>query len=293
VNEISLALGTFDGLHTGHLQVINQAKESRYKPYVLLFDVHPLSVITGTAPCSLISDKMRDDIIESLGVNIIKASFAEIADMPYDEFFKKYLVEKYHAGSLSCGENYTFGAGGKGNVEKLKALCGEYGVELNIAPTQTCNGETVSSTRIRSLLESGDIKTANAMLGREFSYRSAVVDGDKRGRTLGFPTANQFFPDNFVKLKFGVYASKAVVDGEIFPSVTNIGIRPTVSTQRYRSETYIINFQGNIYGKELEVRLTDFLRPEIKFGSLSELSRAIERDSKKSQEIFSDNSCII
>lgn len=293
MNEKSLALGTFDGLHTGHLQVIKQAKDSRYEPCVLLFDVHPLSVITGKAPCSLISDEMRKEIIESLGVKVIDISFAEIADMPYDEFFKKYLVEKYHAKALSCGENYTFGAGGKGDVEKLKALCGEYGVELHIAPTQTYKGETVSSTKIRSLLENGSIEDANAMLGREFSYRSAVVDGDRRGRTLGFPTANQYFPDNFVKLKFGVYASKAVIDGEIFPSVTNIGIRPTVYTERYRSETYIINFQGNIYGKKIEVRLTRFLRPEKKFATLSELSRAIEHDSKKSQEIFSDNSCII
>lgn len=293
MNEKSLALGTFDGLHIGHLQVIGQAKRSRYEPYVLLFDVHPLSVITGKAPCSLISDEMRNGIIESLGVKVINISFAEIANMPYDEFFKKYLVGKYGAKALSCGENYTFGAGGNGNTEKLKALCDEYGVELHIAPTQTYNGEPVSSTRIRSLLENGEIKTANAMLGREFSYRSAVVDGDRRGRTLGFPTANQFFPDNFVKLKFGVYASKTLIDGEVFPSVTNIGIRPTVYTERYRSETYIINFQGNIYGREIEVRLTDFLRPERKFPSLSELSDAIELDSKKSQEIFYDNSCII
>ena len=213
--------------------------------------------------------------------------------MPYDEFFKKYLIEKYNAKALSCGENYTFGARGEGNVEKLRKLCEEYSVELHIAPTQTYNGETVSSTKIRNLLSDGDIRAANAMLGREFSYRSIVVDGDKRGRTLGFPTANQFFPDNFVKLKFGVYASKTVIDGEVYPSVTNIGIRPTVHTERYRSETYIINFQGDIYGKEIEIRLTDFLRPEEKFGSLSELSKAIEHDSKISQEIFNNNTCII
>lgn len=213
--------------------------------------------------------------------------------MPYDEFFKKYLIEKYNAKALSCGENYTFGARGEGNVEKLKKLCEEYSVELHIAPTQTYNGETVSSTKIRNLLSDGDVRSANAMLGREFSYRSIVVDGDKRGRTLGFPTANQFFPDNFVKLKFGVYASKTVIDGEVYPSVTNIGIRPTVHTERYRSETYIINFQGDIYGKEIEIRLTDFLRPEEKFGSLSELSKAIEHDSKISQEIFNNNTCII
>ena len=203
------------------------------------------------------------------------------------------MIEKYNAKALSCGENYTFGARGEGNVEKLRKLCEEYSVELHIAPTQTYNGETVSSTKIRNLLSDGDIRAANAMLGREFSYRSIVVDGDKRGRTLGFPTANQFFPDNFVKLKFGVYASKTVIDGEVYPSVANIGIRPTVHTERYRSETYIINFQGDIYGKEIEIRLTDFLRPEEKFGSLSELSKAIEHDSKISQEIFNNNTCII
>lgn len=293
MNEKSLALGTFDGLHCGHLKVIEEAKKSKYDPYVLLFDVHPLSVINGKAPYSLMTDEKRDEVLNLLGVKALTVTFSEIVNCPFEEFFTEILLKKFNAKSLSCGENYTFGAGGKGDITQLKRLCEKHSVELHIAPTQLFDGQPVSSTRIRSLLENGEIEKANLMLSREFSYRFEVVDGDRRGRTLGFPTVNQFFPDNFVKLKFGVYASKCIIGSKQYPAVTNIGIRPTVKTDKYRSETYIIGYEGNLYGEKVEICLSRFLRNERKFESLEQLASAIGQDSEKSKEIFHNNPCNI
>ncbi|MCM1543934.1 MAG: riboflavin biosynthesis protein RibF, partial [Ruminococcus sp.] len=131
-----------------------------------------------------------------------------------------------------------------------------------------------------------DIKSANAMLGREFSYNLGVVDGDKRGRLLGFPTINQFFPGDFVTPRFGVYASKVCLGGLWYPAVTNIGIRPTVDTQLWRSETSILGFSGDLYGQRVEVFLLDFMRDEKKCSGLSELSKTIRADAEEAMKIY-------
>lgn len=293
MTEKSIALGTFDGFHLGHTAVLTKAAESEYPAVVLLFDCHPMSIFAGVNPPELLTDSIRKKLTSQIGIEPVIINFKNIYRLTPEQFFYDVLIKRFNAAELSCGENYTFGADGKGNVSLLKTLCNENGIKLNIAPTQMLDNDVISSTKIRSLIEAGDIVRANKMLGRAFSYDFKVVSGDRRGRKLGFPTINQFFPDNFVKMKFGVYASAAFVDGEYHAAVTNFGIRPTIGTDSLRSETCILGFSGNLYGENVEVYILEFLRDEQKFKSLSELTDSIKHDADKAEEIFNKSLALL
>ena len=288
--KTAVTLGSFDGLHKGHIAVIACAFEMQKKhgllPLVLLFDKHPMLTVSGKAPDMILQPSLRDELIAQTGAGRRIVSFREVRDMSCREFFEKILIEKLNAGGVCCGWNYRFGKNNEGGIEELKALCAEYGVELMITPPVDFGGSPVSSTRIRKAVENGDIPLANAMLGREFRYRLTVVDGQHRGRLIGAPTINQRFDNGFVIPKKGVYASATLVDGVLYPSVTNIGLRPSFENEDFRSETCILGFSGNLYGQEIEVRLLEYLRDEIKFNSIEELSAQINSDAEKSEEIF-------
>ena len=288
--KTAVTLGSFDGLHKGHIAVIACAFEMQKKhgllPLVLLFDRHPMFTISGKAPDMILQPTLRDELIAETGAGKRIVPFREVRDMSCREFFEKILIGKLNAGGVCCGWNYRFGKNNEGGIEELKALCDEFGVELMVTPPVDFAGSPVSSTRIRQAVESGDIALANAMLGREFRYKLTVVDGQHRGRLIGAPTINQRFEDGFVKPKKGVYASVTVVDGREYPSVTNIGLRPSFENEDFRSETCILGFSGNLYGQEIEVKLLEYLRDEIKFNSIDGLSVQINADAEKSEEIF-------
>ncbi len=288
--KTAVTLGSFDGLHKGHIAVIACAFEMQKKhgllPLVLLFDKHPMLAISGKAPDKILQNSLRDELIAKTGAGKRIVPFSEVRDMSCREFFEKILVGKLNAGGVCCGWNYRFGKNNEGGIEELKVLCEEFGVMLKVTAPVDFGGSPVSSTRIRQAIESGDIALANAMLGREFRYKLTVVDGQHRGRLIGAPTINQRFESGFVKPKKGVYASVTVVEGEEYPSVTNIGLRPSFENEDFRSETCILGFSGNLYGQEIEVRLLGYLRDEIKFDSMDELSAQIKADAVKSEEIF-------
>ena len=288
-NKTAVALGSFDGLHKGHMSVIACAlsfKERGLVPLVMLFDTHPLLALTGKAPSRILQDEKRLEILKNLGIETKVISFNEIKDYSCREFFEKILLGTLNAGAVCCGENYRFGKGNSGGKEEMQQLCSEFGVEMKISPTVECGGEPVSSTRIRQALENGDIPLANAMLGREFSYKQKVVSGDKRGRLIGAPTINQHFDPDFVIPKIGVYASVTVLGGKEYPSVTNIGLRPSFANEDLRSETCILNFSGDLYGQFIEVRLLEYLRGEIRFDSMEALGNRIKLDAAMSEELF-------
>lgn len=288
-NKTAVALGSFDGLHTGHMSVIACAlsfKERGLTPLVMLFDSHPLQTLSGKAPAEILQPELRAEILESRGVDSVFISFSEIKDFSCRKFFTEILLKKLNAGAVCCGMNYRFGKNGSGGTAELKALCDEFGVELKISPEVSYDGAPVSSTRIRQAIESGDIPLANSMLGREFRYKYTVVSGDKRGRLMGAPTINQHFGKNFVIPKNGVYASVTVVGNDEFPSVTNVGLRPSFENTDLRSETCILGFSGDLYGKEIEVRLLKYLRGEMKFDSMEALSAQIRSDAEASKEIY-------
>ncbi|MCD7775249.1 MAG: riboflavin biosynthesis protein RibF [Clostridiales bacterium] len=287
--KTAVALGAFDGLHIGHMSVINRAvvqRNSGLLPVILLFSEHPLSVLSGKAPPALFEGGIKKREIEKTGCVPYEVSFKEIRNMTPEEFISEILVKKLNAGFVSCGFNFRFGKKCVGDSDILKSVCEKYSIKTEIAKEVDYNGEPVSSSRIRTALFQGDIRTANAMLGRHFGYDFTVEHGDERGHTLGFPTINQFFSEGFAVPKYGVYASAAEVDGVLYPSMTNIGVRPTVGSEKAGSETCILGYSGMLYGRNIPVFLIEYLRPEIKFGSLRELSEQMSKDSKKSAEIF-------
>ncbi|MBQ4626572.1 MAG: riboflavin biosynthesis protein RibF [Clostridia bacterium] len=287
--KTAVALGSFDGLHKGHMSVIACAlsqREHGLVPLVLLFDNHPLLNLTGKAPAEILQKEKRDEILSFLGAETETVSFEKIVKMSCREFFEEIILKKLNAGAVCCGENYRFGSNHSGNCETLKSLCEEHGVEMIISPTVEFDGQPVSSTRIRAAVEGGNIPLANAMLGREFSYKYTVVSGDKRGRLMGAPTINQHFGKDFVVAQKGVYASVTVVEDKEYPSVTNIGLRPSFENEDLRSETCILGFSGDLYGRDIEVRLLEYLRPEMKFSSMEELGAQIRADAEKSKTIF-------
>ena len=295
-NEIkkptALALGNFDGLHGGHTSVLeaalSKAKEKDLVPAVLLFDEHPKKILFGKRPPMLMTEEMKNECFEQMGFSIVTVSFEQAKDLSPKEFLT-LIKKELNVRVICCGYDYRFGKGAAGSVETLTELCTEFGIELFAVEEKKFDGGAISSTRIRAEIEKGNIEKANAMLGREFSYKFEVVKGDQRGRTLGFPTANQFFPDDFVKPRSGVYASKVFLNNRWYPAVTNIGIRPTIGSGGFRSETCILGFSDDLYGKELTVYLLSFMRDECKFEGLQQLKTAIAKDAETATEIFKRN----
>ena len=200
--------------------------------------------------------------------------------MPPEEFLQ-FLKEKFAPDLISCGFNYHYGKNAAGNTEMLSNFCFKQGIEFKCYNPVCEGGEPVSSTRIRKFLKNGEIEAANALLTFPFSFTAEVISGDRRGRTIGFPTINQKYPSELIPLKFGVYKSKIIIDGAEYEGITNIGIRPTWKTDYIISETYIIGFSGDLYGKRITTMPARFVRGEVKFSSVEELKKQIENDIKE------------
>lgn len=282
-----LALGTFDGIHKGHLSVLNAALNLKeLVPAVVTFDEPPKRHTTGNFVPMLMSFEQRAEQLEKMG-------FAEIFVLEYDKVhnltpqeFLDMLFEKYNVKAIVCGFNYRFGKGGIGDVAFLSSYCYNHGAETIVCPETVFSGQTICSTLIRNLIADGNISFANMLLLMPFGFKTEVVHGQKRGRTMGFPTINQKLDGNLVMPKFGVYASVVFFDGKEYPAVTNIGIRPTFELQTPMSETYIVGFDGDLYGKKVTVKLLEYLREEQKFDNLEALQSAIMSDSDKAVAEF-------
>lgn len=285
-----MALGSFDGLHTGHVRVIKKciqtAAAENLKPVVMLFERHPLLSLTGEAPAALLTTGERDRILRTLGAYPVIIDFDRIRSLSCEEFVRDILAGELSARAVCCGFNYRFGIGGEGSADTLAALCEKYGIKSDVTEQQCFENEPVSSTRIRKALLEGKPRQANSMLGRIFSYTLPVVRGDQRGRTMGFPTANQQLPLGFIVPKYGVYASQTEAHGGIYPSVTNIGVRPTVGENKLLSETHILGYTGELYGENIRVGLLEYLREEKSFPDFSSLSEQIRSDSRAAEKIW-------
>ena len=285
----AVALGNFDGVHLGHAKVIGTARtfNSELLPSVLMFSPHPQMVLSGSAPCELITESLKKAALEKAGAKaVFYIDFNKIKDMSGDEFVEDVLKNKLKAKAVCCGYNYRFSRGGKLGITELSEICKRCSIKFKFADEVDFDGEPISSTRIRKAVEQGDMELAHAMLGRPFSYDFEVRTGDMRGRTLGSPTINQHFPDGFVVPRFGVYASQTFAQGKWYASVTNFGMRPTFGTDKPRSETYIIGFYDNLYGKHIKVGLLKYLRPEIKFSSANKLIAMISKNTEEAKKIF-------
>lgn len=285
----AIALGYFDGLHLAHKTVINEAvrfSSYGFVPAVLLFDEHPRSVISGDSVSFLLQKEKRDEMLKQMGVEPLYIAFNDIKDMSPEEFIRDILIGKFGAGALSCGFNYRFGKNGSGDSSVLADLTEKYKLKLSVCPAFTVGGEEVSSTKIRNSVKDGDMERAADMLGFPFMFVSEVFTGDQRGRLLGTPTINQLLPEGLTVPRFGVYASKVYFDSNEYIGVTNIGSRPTFDGKSVRSETYILGFSGDLYGRRVDVHLHKFIRPEEKFSDADSLKKQIAKDVESTERYF-------
>ncbi len=292
----AVALGIFDGVHLGHRAVISKATgletpEGPLRAAVFTFSQPPWALPKDSA-WELTSAAQKTQVLESLGVEeLILADFEQIRDMTPETFVAEVLDAALHAKRVCCGFNYRFGKGGAGDAALLARLCAERGIETVTVPSVEVDGRPVSASRIRRLIETGDVQEAARLLGRPFTLDFTVVGGQKLGRLLGTPTINQPLPPHFVRPRFGVYASSVEVEGRVTHGVTNIGVRPTVGADAPLAETWIADFSGDLYGKDVPVSLVKFLRPEQKFDSVEDLQKQILRDGREARRaVLGDSS---
>ena len=284
------ALGFFDGVHLGHQALLSACRDlaakQGCKAGAVTFTSHPDALVSGRAPKLLNTIEDRKRLLTACGAE-------EIWEIPFDETLRKTpwsdflnaLIDGGAAGFV-CGDDFRFGAEGKGTAGKLAAFCEENKLPYAIVPEQLLGNVRVSSTHIRSLLEEGNMAEAVAFLGHPHIFTGTVVQGRQLGRTLDFPTANLQLPEEIQLPRLGVYACKALAENREYLAVTNIGTRPTVCGVGVNLEVHLLDFAGDLYGKELTVAFYQFLRPEQKFHCLEELRREIQRNTLQTRTFF-------
>ncbi len=281
--ERAVALGLFDGVHRGHQSVIQEVfvdSAKGLRPAVFTYRIQHQIPERKNDFQWINSEEDRVRMLDSLGVqDVVQPAFEDFRDILPEDFVEGFLIGSMRAKVIACGNDFRFGKKAAGNVELLKKICDSYGVEVRVVTPVELDGDRISSTRIRGYIHQGNMALAWRMLGRPYSLRFPVVSGNKIGRTLNFPTINQIYPDHFAIPRFGVYVSVSEVDGNRYPSITNVGVKPTVGTDRPLAETYILGFSGNLYGTRVRVNLCHFIRPERKFNSLDDLRAQIARDT--------------
>lgn len=283
--KTAVALGAFDGLHIGHRAVIQAAVESGRTPVVFTFRNNPAEHLGGECRY-LTTMEERLAIFESWGVEaVVMPDFGAVAAWPTERFLN-VLRFGLHADVVSCGADFRFGKFAAGDAAWLARSCAQRGASLHVVDTVCYKGERISATRIRGAIERGEMADAAAMLGRPFGFAFEVVHGNHIGRTIGTPTINQHFPEHFILPRFGVYASRVHIGGKVYCGVTNVGVKPTVGSDRALSETWIPDFKGDLYGKQLRLELLGFIRDEKKFANLRALKAEIRRNEKQAREIF-------
>lgn len=285
-----IALGSFDGLHIGHLslvyKVVEVAKKNNGKSIVFTFKNHPKTLIDkGSVPKLLMDNERKLEILKSHKVDIVcfQEFNLEFMKMMPKEFIE-FLVFKYNVKGFVVGFNYKFGYKNLGNVELLRSLQGEYGYELYVMEPCTYKGEVVSSTRIRKALGEGDVFEASKMLNLPYTISGEIIHGRQIGRTIGFPTANMKYKENFILPKEGVYYTNIMVNNNIYKGITSIGSNPTVEGKVITVETYILNFDREIYGEKVELSFIKKIRDMQKFNGIDELKSELERD-----KVFAQN----
>ena len=297
LSPCALALGTFDGVHIGHARVIgaaaSAAAESGVSARVLTFPDLPGDFIETRARVPrIMSNALRERAIYACGAEKICYFDLKNGGFEYsaERFVEEIVIGKLNAKRVFCGFNFRFGKGGAAGPEKLGELLSANGAELTVIPPVELDGEPVSSSRIRRLIAEGDVVNAARALGRPYSTDFPVEHGRQIGRSIGFPTINNRFPQGRLIPGFGVYATRAIIDGVRHGAVTNVGTRPTVGGQEVTEETHIFGVDEDLYGRIVEVEYVARIRGEIYFESLEELRRQTARDTETAGKILSQSS---
>ena len=286
------ALGFFDGVHLGHAALLRQcramADEMGCKAGVVTFENHPDGLVFGAVPCLINTSADRERLLrDRYGMDcVVSLPFDRaLMTLPWQDFFR-LLLNKFGAAGLVCGYDFRFGNRGEGTAALLQEACREAGIPCAVVPEQSVDGVTVSSTSIRAMIEDGGMERAVRFLGHPHILTGEVVQGRQLGRTIGIPTANLRLPEGVLIPKFGVYCCRAVIDGSAYPAVTNVGTRPTVEGHHVTVEPWILDFSGDLYGREITLEFYKFLRPEEKFDSLAALQAEIRKNAAQTIEFF-------
>lgn len=288
-----MALGFFDGIHVGHAALINKikqrAEETGAEPAVLTFDVHPDNLVFKKTVPLINSAEDRENILSRcFGIDdVVVIHFNQrVMHMDWQDFIDE-LIDEMNLRWIVVGHDFCFGYKGLGTAEKLKAYCAERGVGCDIIPAVCRDGVVVSSTLIRQLIETGEMEKANEYLGHPHKLTDVIRTGYHLGTKMGTPTINMSFPQGVIIPRHGVYAAKAYIDGQEYMSVTNVGIRPTVSDSgNVNVESFLLDFCGNLYGHRARIDFYKFLRPERKFDDVNELAAQIKSDAQTTREYF-------
>ena len=289
-----IALGFFDGIHIGHAalleRTVQRAREIGAMPSVLSFDIHPDTLVFGKEVPLINSAAGRADLIRRLfGIeNVIFIHFdRSVMQMPWQEFVQT-LIQEMDASWVVVGHDFRFGWKGEGTAQRLQDYCADLGLGCDIIPAVTLEGRVVSSTYIRELIENGDMERANQFLGHPHTLVDTVHYGYRLGTKMGTPTINMRFPDGVLVPRYGVYAARAILDdGSEHMAVTNVGVRPTVSGEdRVSVESFILDYSGNLYDRQVRIEFFRFIRPEMKFPSVDALKAQILKDAETTRAYF-------
>lgn len=290
-----LTIGTFDGIHLGHQEILKKLFDrSRFhnaRNMLITFHPHPRKVISKVDDLKILSTPdEKISILKMRGLeNLFIINFTnEFSQQPPIKFFKDFIINKIGLKEIVIGHDHKFGKGREGTSETLKKLGNEFQFGISVVDEFKFNGEIVSSTKVRNALLAGDIVSANLFLGRNYSFSGIVVAGDKRGRVLGFPTANVRFEDNDKLLpKLGIYAAEVILYNQKYEGLLSIGKRPTFyDNGEIVTEVYLYNFDKNIYNEKIEICVLDKIRNEEKFSSSGDLIAQMNRDKEAGLKIF-------
>lgn len=290
----AIAIGKFDGIHKGHMELLSHIiKMKKHGMAAVVFTFHPsAAVFFGQAEGTELTTRYeKRQLFEAMGVDIL-VEFPlnkETAATPPGEFIKKILVGQMRAGYIAAGEDLSFGNKGLGNKELLMEMAEESGYQVQIINKVYCMDREISSTYVREEVEKGDMNMAARLLGRFYSFEGKVEEGNRLGRKLGMPTLN-LYPDKEKLLPpKGVYYSRVRFEGCVYPGITNIGLKPTVNaTDTISVETYLYDFDKDMYGKKIVTELIQFKRPEQRFGSVEELKAQMEKDIAQGRKFHED-----
>jgi len=292
-----VTVGTFDGLHIGHKMLLKRlaalAGEKKGEVVLLTFHPHPRKVLfqdaNGLEMLSTLEEKMK--LMEQYGVDhlVIQPFTTDFSKMEYDEFVQEILVDKLGVKTLVIGYDHQFGHQRRGSMKTLAAMAPALGFEVEEIPEQDIDAIAVSSTRIRKALKNGEIEVATQLLGYQYCIAGRVVEGKQIGRTLGFPTANILCddPDKLIPAN-GIYAVKVEIDGQLWKGALSIGNRPTFDNGARSIEVHILEFDENIYGKNLRIFFHQYLRPELKFHSAEALVVQMQKDVEQCHLLLND-----
>jgi len=292
-----IALGNFDGFHRGHQAVAGEAIEwakAEGRPSIIAtFDPHPVRFFKPDAPpFRLTTLEQRQELYLAAGATAMLVFHfdADLAGTSAEDFIAKILIDRFGAHGVVTGGDFTFGKGAKGNVALLRDLGGELGLQSRVVSAVEAEGEVVSSSRIRQALRDGDPQEAARLLTRPFAIRGIVEHGDKRGRVIGYPTAN-LGVENYLRPKYGIYAvtGRILATGQVLQGAANIGIRPQFEPPKELLEPFFFDFSGDLYGQEIEVAFHHYLRGEAKFDSLDALIAQMDKDCAEARRLLSSS----